>query len=361
MKILIDIGHPGHVHLFKETYRILKDKGFKVSVITKDIPVAKSLLEYYNIHYINIGSKKDSVFSKILIQFLFNLKTLFHIIKNKIDIGIGSSFTIAQISILTRMKSLNFDDDDDEVEPFFVKYAHPFSNIVLSPSSITRKTTKNIPYKGTHELAYLHPKRFTPDINVIKRIGLKENEPYFVLRFVALKGHHDEGHKGINLDQKRELINYLKDFGKIFITSEKPIEDEFEEYRLPVPPEEIHSLLYYAKMFLGDSQTMTSEAAILGTPALKCNTFAGKLSVPNELEEKYALCYSYQPVDFDKFLAKAKELLEDPNLEDIWQKRKDKFLSEKIDVTAFMVWFIENYPNSAIIMKENPDYQNKFK
>ena len=60
---------------------------------------------------------------------------------------------------------------------------------------------------------------------------------------------------------------------------------------MPIPPESIHSLLYYAKMFIGDSQTMTTEAAILGTPALKCNTFAGKLSVPNELEEKYNLCY----------------------------------------------------------------------
>ena len=35
-------------------------------------------------------------------------------------------------------------------------------------------------------------------------------------------------------------------------------------------------------------------------------------------------------------------------------------LKEKIDVTAFMVWFIENYPESAKIMKENPDYQLRF-
>jgi len=55
----------------------------------------------------------------------------------------------------------------------------------------------------------------------------------------------------------------------------------------------MHSLLYYATMFIGDSQTMTSEAAMLGTPSLKLNSFAGKLSVPNELEQKYQLCYSF--------------------------------------------------------------------
>lgn len=361
MKILIDIGHPGHVHLFKETYRILKGKGHQVSVITKEITVAKTLLDYYNIKYVNIGSKGDSIFSKILVQLLFNLKTFSHVKKNKIDIGIGSSFTIAQISRLTSMNSINFDDDDDDAEPLFVKYAHPFSNIVLSPSSIVRKTLKNIPYKGTHELAYLHPKRFTPDINIIKKIGLKDGESYFVLRFVALMGHHDGGHKGINIVQKRELINYLKGFGKIFITSEKPIEEEFEQYRLPVPPEEIHSLLFYAKMFLGDSQTMTSEAAILGTPALKCNTFAGKLAVPNELEEKYGLCYSFRPSEFDQFLNKTKELIVQPDLDKEWKEKRQKFIADKIDVTAFMVWFIENYPKSAKIMKEDPDYQLRFK
>jgi predicted glycosyltransferase len=114
-------------------------------------------------------------------------------------------------------------------------------------------------------------------------------------------------------------------------------------------------------MFLGDSQTMTSEAAILGTPALKCNTFAGKLSVPNELEEKYGLCYSYQPNAFDQFMNKAKELSETPNLKEAWAEKRQKFLNDKIDVTAFMVWFIENYPKSAKIMKENPDYQYRFK
>jgi hypothetical protein len=36
-------------------------------------------------------------------------------------------------------------------------------------------------------------------------------------------------------------------------------------------------------------------------------------------------------------------------------------LSKQIDVTAFLVWFIENYPESAQIMKKDPDYQLRFK
>jgi hypothetical protein len=102
-------------------------------------------------------------------------------------------------------------------------------------------------------------------------------------------------------------------------------------------------------MFIGDSQTMTSESAILGTPSLKCNTFAGNLSVPNELEHKYKLCFSFQPEDFDKMILKIKQLISTPNLKQEFQQRRLKMLADKIDVTAFMVWFIENYPESAKI------------
>jgi len=42
-------------------------------------------------------------------------------------------------------------------------------------------------------------------------------------------------------------------------------------------------------------------------------------------------------------------------------KCRQKMLKDKIDVTAFMVWLIKNYPKSAKIMRENPDYQERFK
>ena len=110
--------------------------------------------------------------------------------------------------------------------------------------------------------------------------------------------------------------------------------------------------MYYATMFIGDSQTMTSEAAILGTPSVKCNSFAGRLSVPNELENKYELCYAFQPKDEDKFLAKIKEILAIPDVKKEWDKRRKKMLADKIDVSVFYTWFIENYPQSAEMTKK---------
>jgi uncharacterized protein len=36
-------------------------------------------------------------------------------------------------------------------------------------------------------------------------------------------------------------------------------------------------------------------------------------------------------------------------------------LSNKINFAKVLTWFIENYPESAKIMKHYPEYQNKFK
>ena len=54
-------------------------------------------------------------------------------------------------------------------------------------------------------------------------------------------------------------------------------------------------------------------------------------------------------------------LLQKTDLKKEWLLKKEKFLADKIDVTAFLVWFIENYPQSAKTMKENPDYQFRFR
>lgn len=361
MNILIDIAHPAHVHLIRNTYFELIKRGHKVYITVKDIPSAISLLEKYQIPFIHLGGKSDSLLGKALLQFGYNLKVWWLVFSKKIDIGFGTSITIPHISRFSKMHAIILDDDDDVVEPLFVKYGHPYADVVLSPACVSRASKKVVFYNGYHELAYLHPQRFTPDPTVLSEIGLKAGDIYFVLRFNAFKAHHDVGVEGLSIENKLKLIAYLEKRGKVFITTERNIDTEFKKYQLLLSPEKIHSLIYYATMLIGDSQTMTSEAAVLGTPALKCNSFAGKLSVPNELENKYQLCYSYLPEQSNEFFAKIDELLCDENRASVFAENKQKMLADKIDVSAFFVWFIENYPQSAKIMKENPDYQYPFK
>lgn len=364
MNILFEVNHPGQVHLLRNAYHELTAKGHKIVVIAKEEKIITYLLDIYKIPYQTLGKKGSGKWGKLFAQFKFDWKAYRIIKKHKINLGVGSSITNDHLSRISKsFKAIHLSDDDESVVPLLVKFSYPYTDVILSPSCLTFETfkDKNIQYAGYHELAYLHPKRFQPNPEVIRKIGIEPGEKYFVMRFVALKGHHDDGHEGISFDQKMRLVELLKPHGKIFITSEKPIEKDLEMYRLPVAPEDIHSFLYYSTLFLGDSQTMTTEAALLGVPALKCNTFAGALSIPNEIEEKYDLCYSFQPADFELFFTKTKELLDTPNLKELWQNKLSKIQSEKIDVTSFFVWFIENYPKSAETMKLNPDYQYRFK
>lgn len=361
MNILIDIAHPAHVHLIKNTYYELMNKGHKVIVTVKDIPSAIQLLNILEIPFIYLGGKSDSLIGKAFLQLKFNYLLWKVVLREKIDIAFGSSLTVAQLSKYTKVKSIILDDDDDDVEPLFVKYAHPAADHILSPACTIRRTQKMIGYSGYHELAYLHPNRFNPDESVLSEIGVLPGEKYFILRFNAFKAHHDVGVQGLSLENKRQLISLLERYGKVFITTERNIDDEFKPYQLKVSPDKAHSLMYYATMLVGDSQTMTSEAAVLGTPAIRCNTFVRRISYLEEEEFKYNLTYGFLPENSDSLFLKINELLEMPNLKNEWKNRRENMLKDTIDVTAFFTWFIENYPESAQIMRENPDYQYKFK
>lgn len=363
MNILIDIGHPAHVHLFRNLYFLLIQRNNKVIVTIKDnLESAKELLNYYGIPFISIGTKSDSIISKGLRQISYNIKVVRLIRKNNISLGIGTSINLAHASKLTSMKSIVLDDDDDEVQPLFTKFAHPFCDVLLTPESLNgkRKKKDTIYYAGFHELAYLYPSRFEPDPRILHEAGLSPNEKYFILRFNSFKAHHDVGVQGLSLQIKRKLISLLMQYGKVFITSESEIDSEFENYQIRIAPHKIHSFIYYATMLIGDSQTMTSEAAVLGTPAIRSNTFVGRIAYLEEEEHKYNLTYGFKPDETEKMFAKIIELLKVSNLKEEWQKRRQRMLTDKIDVTAFLIWFVENFPESSKIMKTDSSYQYRF-
>jgi uncharacterized protein len=363
MNILIDIGHPAHVHYFRNLVRGLKSRGHKILITVKDLDPAKKLLEKYGLEYFVLPKKSDTMIGKVLNQIRYDWSLLKVCRRNRIDLAIGVSLTITHLSFFSGIKSIAFDDDDDAVQPLFVKWGQPYASELLSPDVLKGKQKRKdvVYYPGYHELAYLHPNRFSPDENVMSEIGIKNGDLYFVLRFNAFKAHHDIGITGLSYKQKKQLVEFLSKAGKVLITSERELEQEFEPYRINIGPEKIHSLLYFSTMFLGDSQTMTSEAAVLGTPSIRCNSFVGKISYLEEEEHKYGLTYGFKPDQFESLLSKVKELLNTPDLKSEWKKKRDLMLKDKIDVTAFWMWFVENYPQSKKEYLLTPELVNRFK
>jgi len=345
MNVLIDVNHPAQVHYFRNLYDALGEN-HKVYYSCKKVPMIEALFNAYDIPFISYGEKKDGLINKALKQLRYDLVCLKHLRELSVDIALGSSASNVHAARFTKAISIATTDSDLAVLPLAVKFVYPFADYLMMPDSLAfQKHPKQICYPGYQELAYLHPKRFTPDPEVLNECGLKEGDPFFILRFTAFKAHHDIGMYGLSREQKWQLVNLLEQHGQVLITSEVN-DPDFARYAAPISPEKMHSLMYYAQMLACDSQTMTTEAAILGTPAFRCNTFAGKLTVIEEVEKYYDLAYSYHPRHFNWMLRKMDQLLKNPETKREWADKRQHLLKEKIDVTAYWVWLLENAPGS---------------
>jgi predicted glycosyltransferase len=358
MRILVDMGHPAHVHLFKNMIWKLEENKHEVKITARDKDVTLNLLDAYEFNYVFLGKHRTKLASKICGAIKTNYG-LYKTVKNfspDILIGASGNFYIAQVSRLVGKPSVIFEDSEPDKSIYWL--CEPFVTTICTPFCFKGKLNpkEHVRYDGYKELAYLHPNYFKPDPAILDELNLCKGDKFVVLRFVAWQASHDIGRSGFDLETKQRFVKEIEKYARVFVTSERPLPKEFEKYRIITSPHRIHDLLYYAQMLIGDSQTMTTEAGILGTPAIRCNSFVGEDDMGNfiELEEKYGLIYSYQ--DPNEALNKALELLKNNNLKREWQKKRENLLSEKIDVAKFMVEFIENYPQSFHEMVQS---QNK--
>jgi len=347
MRILIDIGHPAHVHLFKNFAHLMIQKGSQVHFTVRDKEFEIALLEHEGFSYTNFGKHYKSKAGKIwgLVRFTINIVLVSIKFKPTIFLSHGSIYS-ALASFILHKPNISLEDTGNREQ---VRIYLPFSQAVVTSTSFPHNYgSKQIFYEGYHELAYLHPRYFTPDKNIIGELGVKDNERYFILRFVSWDATHDIGQGGVSYEMKKQLVDLLTRHGKLFISSETKLSAEFEAYRFHLPPEKMHHALAFADLFVGEGVTMASECAVLGTPAVYVNSL--QRGYTTEQEKLYSLVYNFSN---DKgVIEKVKELLESPELKTNCKISRDKMLSEKIDVTGYLVWFVETWPGSFKRSKE---------
>lgn len=335
-KYLIEIPHPHFVHFFKNIIRILGEEN--VYIACQDSGIITQLLNDNHFTYTIVGRKYRTITGKAIGQLKYLLHHMKAIRKHRIRIVFGLSPSMGIAAKLTRRKMIVFDDDDSAVQPLSKHFTIPFAGMIVTPKCLEfeKYGKKHCVYKGYQELAYLAPDYFTPDAAVIHQYGLKEKS-YFILRFNDFLAHHDVGHGGIPEHIKYELVNVLKKHGRVFITSESPLSADFSEYQIKVKPNDIHHLLAFARMYIGDSQTMASEAAVLGTPSIRCNTFKNKIAYLNELEQVYGLTYAFLPTESEEMMKRITSILENSDTEKEWDMKRKHMLSQTEDVNKFIV------------------------
>ncbi|HOX36241.1 MAG TPA: DUF354 domain-containing protein [Methanoregulaceae archaeon] len=338
MKILIDMGHPAHVHLFKNFIWEMEKHGHEIKVTARDKEVTRQLLDGYGIPYETVGKPSGGIFAlgREWIQRTMRIATIGR--RHGADIYIGVLNPATAFSAwINRKWSITF--SDTEHAELAKKVTFPFTYRILTPSCYTENIgKKQTRYNGYHELAYLHPTRFTPDPAVLSEVGLAEGDRFIVIRFVSWGSSHDVGQHGIA--DKAGLVTALSAYGRVLITSEGALPDELQPYRIRLPPEKVHDLLYYASLYVGEGATMATEAALLGTPSIYISSLARLMGNFIELEKTYGLLSSFS--DTTAALGKAEEILTDPHSKENWKLKKERLLNDKIDVTAFMVRSVED-------------------
>ena len=341
MKILLDLGHPKYVHALKNSIRELRQKGHEVLALARDKECVQRLCTVYEIPFVDRGRGGKGILDRAAywVRAVARAGKLIDEFRPDLLAGFGSPI-LAVAGALKRLPIVVFDDHEPNrlVQAVYI----PSSSAIVVPACFSKELSrKQRRFNGYFELAYLHPDRFSPDPSVRGDLGLGQNQPYALLRFVSWNAFHDRGRHGIALAWKRKLVEAISAKARVFISSEGELPGDLAAMRFPLPPERIHDAMAGAALVAGDSTTMAAEAAVLGVPSLHMSDI--RTGYLEELQNRYRLLESFAPDEngLARLLKRSSDLVLDAEARSQWQKRRERMLADKIDVAGYVTGVIE--------------------
>lgn len=335
-RFLVSIHHPAQAHFYRYAIAELREAGHRVRVCVRDKEIASDLLEAFGIEHRVLSRVSGSLSGVALTQATYEAKLLREAWRFGPDVmtSVGG-IEISHIAPLVGARALAFTDTPSR---FAKLITAPSLDATCTPAAVEGGVRgEHRRYDGYQELAYLHPNRFEPDHDRLRAFGVDPDARNYLLRFVGWGAYHDVDERGLDDRHKRELVSLLSRHGNVYITSERELPAWFRDYELPVPPQSIHDLLAVSDLYVGDSGTMATEAALLGIPAVRVASVVADGDLANfvELEEEYGLLARF--ADGDRTIRAVEGLLEEPDLQRQWERRRERLLADKIDVTEYVV------------------------
>ena len=315
----------------------------EVVITARKKEVTYDLLDAYNIPYTERGAGKNSMVGKL--TYLPKANYILYKTAKKFKPDVFLSFSspyAAQVSKLFGKPHIAL-DDTEHASLGRLMY-RPFTDTVLSPKCFKGKISKKqVLFNGYLELCYLHPNYFTPDESILDLLNVNIGEQFSLLRFVSWRATHDAGHKGLTDQKKRLAVQEFSQYGKVFISSEADLPEDLQQYKINIPPHRMHDAINYASLLWGESATMASEAAVLGVPAVYLDNDGRGYT--DELEKEYGLVFNYTESSEDqtKAIEKGAELLKNPNSKEIFIKKRNRMLEEKVDVLSFIIDYVMSF------------------
>lgn len=355
MNILIDIGHPAHVHYFRNFISEMQKKGHSFLITARDKEVTHDLLNKFKLPFVNRGKGGNGLVAKLLympraVNLLLSISRKF---KPDLFLSFASPYAAQAAYLLGKHHITITDTEHARIERLFYI---PFSKVLITPSSFMGSLgTKQVRVPAFVEFLYLHRKRFIPNSEIRKDLGLNLEDKFLLLRFISWSASHDIGQKGIPDAEKIKLVSKFQQLGyAVKISAEGQLSEELQPFQLKTESNRIHDVVAEADLFIGESGTMATEACLLGTPAFLVNSLDA--GVFREEVQRGLLWHFKSGEDIsDKILS----IISEPTFKAKHQVAVEKLHAEKIDFTEFLVRFFEHYPESFSEIKKNPYSLNK--
>lgn len=360
MKILTDIGHAKNAYILKAIVPQLIAKGHEIHFVCRDKEYTKQLCQAFGFEGFDRGPGGIGLLGK----FLYLLKTDYklHILAKKIKPDLLLSFGSPYLANLALIAGIPMMVLDDTEKNWLVQKIYQFCSAAIMVPACFGKTLsrRQFCFDGYYELAYLSPRYFRSDGSIFKELGLAPGEKYVLLRFVSWQAVHDISHRGLSPEEMRELAAAFSGLARVFISAEGELPEGLEPLRLKVSPEKIHQVMAHAALVFSEGATMAAEAAILGVPTIHCSDL--RPGYIGDLETRHGLLAAFPRKEFRPALAKGIEFLQDRGeLQGSLAKKKAAMLEQAVDVTEFMVWFVDQFPKSIAVMIAEPGYSERFK
>jgi predicted glycosyltransferase len=340
MRVGIFTNTPAHVHLYRNAIAELEERGHETVVFARDDGCALDLLEYFGINHYRYASR-DTTKRNLFLQLPSHLRNIYRILrKEELDLVFGMGLYSAFAGAVSGTPAISVTDS----EPMAWRHVamSPFVEAFLTPDAVTQNLgSKHYAFTGLKETAYLHPDVYTSTGTVREELGVGD-DPFVIVRFNAFNGHHDVGRRGFTPDQKAELITRLDEHATVFVSDETGVLDFDASAARPYDahPALMHEALAEAELLIADTQTMITEAALLGTPGIRSNSFVGDDDMGNfKALERAGLVYNFS--EFESVVSTAEELLARDDTAETWEERRQEFLSDKCNLTALIVELVE--------------------
>ena len=329
LSVVIDILHYPHVNFYKHTIEILEGENIKVHVILRPRGNLVSIFkkECPNISYVLIGEHKKNMLGKMIDMAERDIAFLKFLNKIKFDVGTGiGSISLAHTTRFFRKPSILFGDDIEEKLSHYL--GHTLATWDVRPKCVPAHGKNLLQYNGFKELAYLHPKYFKPNVNILDEYNI---DPYKYV-FIREVSNVSLNYRNMEMGKLSKILDYLKEMDlKILLSIEdKSLVDLFEGHCiiLEEPMEDIHSLLSYANFTLSSGDSMARESCLVGTPAIY--TGGRDMAINNELIKRECM---FKVDDKDSIEKKIKYVVENDIKTEVQNKINRAIKDEWVDTT----------------------------